>query len=100
MATYQELLQAFEDETLNQKVKVAVIVAADTVRLEVDTQPNHAARMKWAGKALRDQAGEAKRALWAALVQNRTLTLAQIKAATDAALQTAVDAAVDLLAVE
>lgn len=97
MATYSELLQAAQNDTLNQACRIAVIVAADVVRAEADTTTNHAARLAWAARALTDPATEGKRALWCALAQNRSATLSQILAATDSTLQTAVNAAVDLL---
>jgi hypothetical protein len=98
MATYVELLQAAEDDTLNKKARVAVIIAADVVRAEAGATANHATRLAWASQALRDPIGEGKRALWCALAQNAGLTSAQLLAASDAALQTAINAAVDLLA--
>ena len=97
MATYAEILAAAEDPTLLNKCRVAVIVSADTVRAESAGTTNHTARLAWASKATRDPVSEAKRALWCALAQNKALTSAQILAASDAAIQSAVDAAIDLL---
>lgn len=98
MATYLELLQAAEDDTLNKKTRVAVLVAADVVRAEADTTTNHAARIAWASKATRDPITEGKRALWCALAQNAGTALSAILAASDATIQTAVNNAIDLLA--
>lgn len=98
MATYQELAAAAENDALNIKARVAVIIAADVVRAEAPATTNHTARLAWAGRALRDPAGEGKRALWCALAQNSGLTSAQILSASDSAFQTAVNAAIDLLA--
>lgn len=97
MATYLELLQAAEDDTLNRKSRIAVIVAADLVRSEAAVTTNHQARLAWASQALRAPEQEGKRALWCALAQNSTATLSQLLAATDATLQTAINTAIDLL---
>ncbi len=101
MATYDELLSlnsSSSGTSLQRQVQVAVVVAADVIRLEVGTTPNHTNRMAWAKLALQNPKQEAERMLWAVLAQNRALTVAQITGATDAAVQTAVNAAVDLLA--
>jgi len=98
MATYAELLTAAEDDNLTKKARVAVIIAADVVRAESAGTANHAARLAWASRALQDPVTEGRRALWCALAQNSTLTLAQLTGASDAAVQTAVNAAIDLLA--
>ena len=99
MATYAELLQAAENETLKKKVRVAIVIAAEKVRLEVGTTTNHAQRLAWAKQAYIDPDGITNRMLWAVLAQNQAATLAQITGATDATVQTAVDAAVDVFAV-
>lgn len=99
MATYLEILALSKDADLIQRTKVAVVVASDTVRAESDQTANHAARLSWAGRVLSIPDTEAERALLCVLAQNRALTVNQITGADDAALQTAVNAAVDLLAV-
>jgi hypothetical protein len=97
--TYLEILQAAQSDDLNKRMRVAVIVSADTVRAESTGTANHTARLAWASKVTRDPDTEGKRALWCALAQNKAVTLAQVLAATDASLQTAVDLAIDLLAI-
>jgi hypothetical protein len=101
MATYAELLVASENDTLKNKVRVACVIAAEKVRTAATPPTNQAARLTWARKAFDpDQnAVVTKAMLWAILAQNATLTLAQITGASDAAVQTAVDAAVDAFAV-
>lgn len=101
MATYDELLTIATGATgdsLKRKIRVAVIVAADAVRAEADATVNHAARMTWARAtfAAPDQAAE--RMLWAVLAANKGATAAQITGASDALVQTHVDAAVNVLA--
>ena len=97
MATYAELFALSQNGPLKDKVAVACIVAAEIIRTELTSVPNHAARLVWARKALENPDAVAIAALRAALVQNSGLTVAQINGATDAALQTAVNNAVDLL---
>lgn len=98
MATYAELLTASENPALNNKIRVACIIAAEKVRVEQSSVPNHAARLVWAKDVFANPDQEARRMLWAVLAQNQAATLAQITGASDSAVQTAVDAAVDVFA--
>lgn len=98
MATYAELLTAAENEPLRQKIRVACWVAADVVRAEVDTTPNHANRMLWAREVFKNPDLVAAQMVTAVLAQNRAATLAQITGASDSAVQTAVNDAINLLA--
>ena len=98
MATYTELVTASNNSALVTRIQVACAVAADKIRLEADTTPNHANRVLWARNAFADPGAASKGILWSVLAQNRSATLAQIVAADDAAVQTAVDAAVDAVA--
>lgn len=100
MATYAELLTAANDTALNDKIRVACVVAAEQVRGESAATPNHVERLKWARTVFSSPSSEAQRMLWAVLAQNRAATLAQITGASDAAVQTAVDAAVDVFAID
>jgi hypothetical protein len=103
MATYAELLTIATGPTgdaLRNRIRVAVVVAADVVRAEIGTTPNHANRMAWARLVLQNPDTEAMRMMWAVLAQNRAFTAAQITGADDAAVQTAVNNAIDLLAGE
>ena len=95
MATYAELLQAAESSTLKNKIRVAVIVAAEIVRTEETSVPDHVLRLAWAKQAFNNPDEEARRMLWAVLAQNRAATLEQITGADDATVQTAVNAAVN-----
>lgn len=98
MATYAELLSAFENETLKKRIRVACWVAADIVRAESNATTNHANRMLWAREVFRNPDVVAEQMITAVLAQNRAVALATILAADDAAVQTAVNNAVDLLA--
>jgi hypothetical protein len=99
MATYAEILLAAENEALRNKIRVACVVAAEVVRTEVPaSNPNHANRMLWAKSVYADPEGTAKRMTWAVLGQNIAAPLATITGASDATVQTAVNAAVDVFA--
>lgn len=99
MATYDELLLASENAALRNKVRVACIVAAETVRTEAPATANHAERLAWAKAVFAAPVVEAERMLWAVLAQNKAAALSAIVGATDAAVQSAVDAAVNVFAV-
>lgn len=100
MATYDELLSAAGNTALLNKMRVAVIIAAEKVRVEADTVPQHAARLKWAKAVYADPLAEARRVMWSVLAQNASAPLASITGATDAIVQAAVDACVNLFANE
>jgi len=101
MATYDELLTIASTPSgaaLRNKIRVAVVVAADIIRAESTGTANHAKRLVWASLVLDGPDRQAERMLWAVLAQNRTFTSAQITGADDATVQTAVNTAIDLLA--
>jgi hypothetical protein len=99
MATYFELLQASENPNLNNRIRVAVFIAAEAIRIEAATTPNHSARLVWSKLVFENPDREAQRMKWAVIAQNKDSTLTQITDATDAQVQTAVNAAVDVFAV-
>lgn len=99
MATYLELLATGEDVDLGKRIRIACIVSAEAVRTESDTTPSHSARLAWAKEVFRNPQAEGNRMIWAVLAQNKDATVAQITGATDAAIQTAVNAAVNVFAV-
>jgi hypothetical protein len=99
VATYLEILTASEDPSLKKRIRVACFVAAELIRTEADVTPNHVARLAWAKEVFRNPEGEASRMIWAVLAQNKDLTVAAITGATDAQVQTAVNAAVNVFAV-
>lgn len=98
MATYQELIQAAENLALNQRVRVACIVAAEEVRIEAPATANHANRLKWAASVFANPEAEQQRMLWVVLAHNRAATYAQLIGADDATVQSAVDAVIDIFA--
>lgn len=98
MATYAELLTAASNETLINKIRVAVVIAAEIVRTEDGSVLNHSNRLIWAKQVFINPDVEAQRMIWAVLAQNRAATFTQIINADDATVQTAVNAAVDVFA--
>lgn len=103
MATYSELYQIANDggatSPLRQKIAVACIVAAETIRTENPATTLHTERLAWAKAVFRDPLGESLRMTWAVLAQNAGQPLANINGATDGAIQTAVNNAVNVFAV-
>lgn len=95
---YTEVPTAAQDPTLTIKVRVACLVAAEAIRTEVGTTTNHANRLLWAKLVYVDPVAQGNRMMWAVLAQNMATTLAAVLAASDASVQTAVSAAVDVLA--
>ncbi len=98
MATLAELASELNDGPLTDKCKAACLVAASVVMAESAGTTNHANRLKWAKKVFADPVTQGTLMLRAVLAQNNTATLAQITGAADATIQSAVTAAVDVLA--
>lgn len=95
MATYTELYQyrATDDyQALENKVAVAVAIKAQAI---ADLPTPTAEQIAWAVEALSSPGGKAETVINYVLAANSGLTIAQITAATDAAIQTNVNAAVD-----
>lgn len=93
MATYQELRALFNDSDLQEKVEVAVIIGANNLITGTPT----ASETNWAATAFSSTKQEANKALKAVLAENAGLTVAQIQAATDAAVQTNVNGVIPIL---
>jgi len=98
MATYSELLTLSSNETLINKIRVAVVIAAETVRTEPINTPEHPNRLSWAKNVFSNPDGEARRMIWAVLAQNKTALASDILGASDEVVQGAVDAAVNVFA--
>lgn len=98
MATYTELFDLQRNDALRNRVTVACTIAAETIRAENPATANHANRLKWAKGVFENPGGEGAKMLMALLASNNALTVAQITNATDAAIQTGVNTAVDVFA--
>ena len=99
MATYAELYDLLTRESeVKGKVKVAVLVAAKAVYDEDQATPNHANRLAWARQVLVNPGGMADQAFPVLLATYRNQGVDEIKAASDADIQKAVDDHVNLFA--
>ena len=98
MATYLELFAIRNNGELRNRVAVACVIAAEAIRVEQDSVPNHANRLVWSKAVFANPLREAERMLWAVLAQNAGATQAAILGATDAAVLTAVNTAVNVFA--
>ncbi|MEE8207351.1 MAG: hypothetical protein V3T88_00125 [Nitrosomonadaceae bacterium] len=93
MATYTELRDLFNDGDLTNKVAVALIIAVNDLLLGT---PDAADRL-YAARVFANPQSEARAVLMAVLAGNSSATVVQITGATDAAIQTKVDAVVPQL---
>ncbi|MEO9231637.1 MAG: hypothetical protein ABI216_22165 [Devosia sp.] len=98
MATYAELLVANADTGLINRVRVATFISATDIITEAPATTNHTNRLLWAKQVFSDPAAMGSRMMWPVLAQNRALTLSQLTGASDADVQGAVDAAVNVFA--
>jgi hypothetical protein len=98
MASYNELKSLMGDSALKNRTAVACIVAAEAIRNEDAGTANHANRLIWAKQAFANPVGAASEMLMAMLAANKDLDASVIQGASDAAIQTKVDAAVDVFA--
>ena len=98
MASYLELYGLQNNDDLHHKIATAVIVAADAIRTEDGAVVNHANRLLWARAAFESPLTIAQHVMWAVLAANKDATVANILAATDSSIQTAVDNVIDVFA--
>lgn len=98
MATYEELFKLRNASALKNRVAVAVAIAAEKIRIEDSGTANHVNRLIWAKQAMENPERVGEQVYFAILAANKDATVAQITSATDAAIQSNVDAAVDLFA--
>jgi hypothetical protein len=98
MATYDEIKGVYAKGLLREKIQVAVAIAAQEILGELDTVENHTERYAWAAKAFANPSAEATRFEMSVLAANKDAALSVIENATDAQIQTNVDAAVNLFA--
>jgi len=98
MATYKQISDIANNNILLDQMSVAVAIHADVIRQEAGSVANHANRLIWAKATFSDPVAMASKMQWAVLAQNASATDAQIRAATDATILTAIAAAVDIFA--
>ena len=91
MATYEELYGLRNDDTLRAKVAVAAVIAAQAKLAGTPT----AAEAAWARGVIANPMATADQVVHLVLAANNTASVAAITGATDASVQTNVDAVVD-----
>jgi len=84
--------------SLLDKITAAVMKSAETIRTELASVTNHANRMIWAKQAFQNPTGKANEMWVAVLAANAGSTQSAVLGASDSAIQTNVDAAVDVFA--
>lgn len=89
MATYLELYQLVGSDELRNRCATAVVIAA---RAYLVSGSSTTAQKKWALSVMDNPTEWGRKALSAALAANKDVSVGQITVATDASLQTAVDA--------
>lgn len=95
MATLTEQQTLYTDATLKNKVAAACVNAAWAIQTEAANTANHTARLAWAKATFLDSAAAAAAVLPVVVAANAASTSAQITGATDVAIQTAVNNAVN-----
>ena len=95
MATYIELRNVIDDDTLRNRTDVAVVVAANNLLTGTPTTEE----VKWAANVLGNPRSEGAKALRSVIAANKDATVEQITGATDAQLQANVDTVVPSLVV-
>ncbi len=94
MATYTELFGLRSNSALINRIAVAVTIKAQTY---IDTTPSVSDELAWASRVLSAPGTEAQKMLYYLVAVDNTASISQITGASDAAVQTRVDAAVDAL---
>ena len=91
MATYNELFGLRNDDDLRNRCTVAITIAAQAKLAGTPTAPES----NWAADVFQSPRSWGERSLWAVLAENNATSVAAITGATDASIQTNVDALVD-----
>lgn len=95
MASYTELFALRTNDDLRNRVAVATVKAAQGL---LDATPTTADAV-FAARVFQNPTAFADRVLWSVLAANSSLTVVQIEGASDAAIQSAVNAVVPNLVV-
>jgi len=93
MASYTELRGQFGDDSFRNRVTMATIIAANNL---LEATPTAADRA-WASNVFTSPDAQGRIVYMAVLAANKALTIVQITGATDAAIQSNVDAVVPSL---
>jgi len=95
MATYEELRTLDDNDSLKNRIDVAVMIAANSLLEATPTIDEQ----KWAAAVFASPRAESIKVWRAVLAKNSSATVAQIMNATDAALQTKANEVVPSLVV-
>ena len=98
MATYLELRSLFRHGELRNRIEVACIITAEAIRVEDANTPNHDNRLIWAKAAFNSTTSIRDGMLKALLAANKDEDVATITGVADSALQTLVNAIVNMFA--
>ncbi len=93
MANYIDLRKLFNDADLANRVAVAAVISINTILTGAPTSKDKA----YASVLFSNPQAEAKKILMSVLAANSGVSVSQIQSASDAALQTNVDATVLIL---
>lgn len=94
MATYAELYDLRSNSALLNRIVVATTIKA---QLLIDLATPTADQIAWASTAISNPEDKAGELFNYVLAKNSTLTVSQINAATDSAIQNQINAAVDAI---
>lgn len=100
MASYTELFTVAGNVDFRNRVEIAALVAADAIRAEATGTANHAEQLRWANRTWLNPRKAAEALVGAVLAANKGAPLSTITDAEDTTIQTAVDAAVDIFALQ
>ena len=95
MASYEDLRKLFDNDTMRNRVDVAIVKSANNLLAGTPTT----GETDWAAVAFQNPRREGDKAYMAVLASNSELTVEQITGASDAALQVSVDNVVPSLVI-
>lgn len=103
MASYLELYELYQGGTdaindFHKKIVSAIFVAGETIRDEDVATANHANRLIWAKWAFTNPESAGRDMIGVMLGANSGVAQASILGASDTAIQSALDASIDLFA--
>ncbi len=95
MASYTDLRNLFSDDTMKNRIDVAIVIAASNLLGGAPT----ADEQKWSAAVFSNPRTEGQKAYMAVIAANQGASVSAIQGATDAALQANVDSVVAALVV-
>ncbi len=91
--SYIEMMNMIQDSNLRLRVAAACIVAAEAIRVEASSVTGHTERLVWARSVFFSPTQMAERLMPSIIAQNSAATVAAVQSASDASIQSAVNAA-------